>query len=667
MIATRRSLLSLAFVLSAVPLAGCAGGDGDDDGYDSGLPFGDPVEVPPTNVKCDLGGVHAELKNNVLVGLPTKDVPVLPPVVTPQTAKTPPEQHHRKLVGILNISPNIRDSQALEHLLKPMGIPYAIATSPKLSWQHDLTIFFPEAYPENFDADELATLRMYFDLGGTLIMKANDVGALMQLGGYTKTTFKLPHFRVDLTELGKREFPSLDHPHEQTLPFGGTATEFLNTWSLDVAPGAEVLAKFDDGTAAIIKNRVGTGTVYTFGVDWRDLIIRNQLGYPLGGARSYINSFEPATDAWMLMVRDIYDRVVQFGVRLHTAPGGARAALLLTHDLDWGPSYENGVIFAADELARGASSTFFTHTKVVRDAQDEAFFKPDRAPILARFLELGSTVGSHTVAHSRIMEKFPIGDGLELYPQYSPVNITKFDTTGGTLIGEGRVSKALIDAFLELCDVKHEVVSFRSGNLRYHKAHAETLERVGYRFDSSRAIGEVLANFPYRMMTDWPEANDTSMFEFPVTLEDELPPRLDLRVTQMRDVVAANANNGAPTTILIHPNVTDYKLEAQQHLVATLPAGVVAMGLEPFGEFWRARDAVRIDAVDYDWMAEKVTVKLTPGLPITGLTLRVGSEIDAVEAPPAARYVRSAEGSGLVTLPPLPAGTQSSVVMHFKR
>jgi hypothetical protein len=157
------------------------------------------------------------------------------------------------------------------------------------------------------------------------------------------------------------------------------------------------------------------------------------------------------------------------------------------------------------------------------------------------------------------------------------------------------------------------------------------------------------------------------MFEFPVTLEDELPPRLDERVDAMRTVVEANAANGAPTTLLIHPNVLDYKLEAQQRLVTTLPAGVVAMGLEPFAEFWRARDEVHIDAVDYDWLAQTLTVKLTTKSAISGLTLRVGSAVDAVLTPSAARYAKQPDGAGLVTLPAIAAGAQVTAVMHFVR
>lgn len=659
-----RLLLAPALVLLAS--SACSSAEISDE-KDDRIPIWPGVVIPPTRVVCDTK-IATYSRNEVLYGLPTKPVAVSSPVSTPQTAKTPPEQHFRKAVGVLNLSPTIRDVQAVEHVLKPMGIPYAITTSPKLSWQHDLVIFFPESYPENFDADELETLQTAIETGVTLLLKPGSVPILSTLGGITGYTFnKAPHFQVELTAEGRAEFPSLDHDHERKIPLGGNSKEYLNTWSLDPLPSPDVtvLARFDDGTAAIVKRTVGEGAVYTFGVDWRDTVMRNQLGYSMGGARSYINVFEPATDAWMLMVRDLYDRRVPFGVRLHTAPDGARGTLLLSHDLDWGPSYENSVVYAADEKARGASATYFAHTKYVRDAQDVAFFLPDRAPLLARFLELGGTVGSHTVAHSKILDQVPIGDGGELYPAYAPVNPTKFTTTGASLFGEGRVSKSLIDGMLGLCKVEHDVVSFRAGELAYHMASPETLERLGYRFDSSRAVGEVLTNFPYRLMTAWPDAFDTSMFEFPVTLEDELPPRIDERVDAMLAVIEANAANGAPTSLLIHPNVLDYKLEAQQKVLTRLPPGVSAMGLEPYAQFWRARDGVHLDAIDYDWSAARLTIKLTPTLAIAGLTLRVGPEVDALQAPSDARFVKRADGSAFVVLPALAANVQATVDLHF--
>jgi hypothetical protein len=424
-----------------------------------------------------------------------------------------------------------------------------------------------------------------------------------------------------------------------------------------------VLATFDDGSAAIVRRSYGPGVVYTLGVDFRDTILRNQLAHSLDAARADINVFEPATDTWMLMVRDIYDARVRFAVRLHTAPSGLRAAVLLTHDLDWGDSYDNAVVFATKEHDLNATATYFVHTKYVTDSQDQAFFGTERGCELLQVLAAGATVGSHSVAHSPVLDGFPIGDGSEAYPSYQPYNVSPVETDNGTLFGELRVSKSLIDGLLGAFGTPHDTISFRPGELSYHKASPQTMERLGYRYDSARSPGDVLTNFPYRAMTDWPDGFDTSVYEFPIEVEDELAPRFDMRADATLAIVAANANNGAPTNILIHPNVTDYKLAAEVDVLSRLPPGVGAMGLDPFAEFWRGRDHVEVTAIDFDDVAHQLTVTLIAHEAVTGLTLRVSSVVDG--AMPPATFIAQANGA-FVALPPLAQDEEMAVVMTYR-
>ena len=616
---------------------------------------------------CTPAVEDAGLVDGMMLGLSTVDIPATAAVTTTQVGATSPDAHYPKQVGVLNLSPTLTDAQSVVHMLSPMGIPYAVTTSPVLAIQHDMTVLFPEASSASFDAQALQLLDDYLAGGGLVVMKYSEVDALKQRGGVLSSTFQLRHQWVRLTDAGKLRFPSLDQPFEQNIPLGGDPTEFLNTWAIaadNSASGVRVLANFDDGTAAIVEHDVGSGHVLTFGVDWRDVVLRNQLGHSINAARGYINVFEPGTDAWMLMLRDLYDATVRFGVRLHTAPRGARAALLVTHDLDWGESYTNAVQYAADEQAAGASATYFVHTKYVTDSQDVAFFGPERASQLAQVLASGGRVGSHTVAHSPVLDTFPIGDGTERYPAYAPFNVSSMQTTGGTLFGELRVSKSLIEGALGTRCIDHATVTFRAGNLAYHAASAPTMERLGYRFDSTRAVGDVLSNFPYRAMTDWPDSLDTSVFEFPVTLEDQLPPRIDQRVPDALSVIAANADNGAPTTLLIHPNVLDYKENAERDILAGLPQGVRAMSLDEFAAFWRARDAARLVSINYD--DQKKTVSLVVSAPeaVDGLTLRVDRSVVSVMAPPEAMLVLGDRGN-LVVLPALPSGGTLSVTLGY--
>ncbi len=601
-------------------------------------------------------------------GLPTLSVPVDATLEPRKVTMTPPGKHWQMQVGVLALSADVQDLLAVEHVLAPMGIPFATTTAPKLALQHDIALFFPEAYEEHFHATDLEAMANFIGKGGVLVWRDSQVSFLRELAGVTGSTFALPHHFVRLTAEGEAAFPSLDRPEEREIPLGGGPDEFLNTWTLDLDPAAEgvvVLATFEDGSPAIVRRNVGPAMVYTMGVDFRDVVIRSQLGYPLdGAARGYINVFEPGVDAWLLMMRDIYDTHARFGVRLHTAPHGLSAPLLISHDLDWGPSYDRSVTYAEREAAMGASTTYFAHTKYVDDTQDHAFFTRDRGCQLSYFMQLGHSVGSHSVAHSKVLHLFNVGDGSEAYPTYSPYNVEAYETEGGTVYGELRVSKSLIDGVLAAAGVSHETKSFRAGELSYHHESPLALSRVGYGVDSTQAVGVVLTNFPYRLMTSWPDIQDTEVFELPVTLEDELPPRLDLRVEQALSVIEANARNGAPTSLLIHPNVTDYKLAAEEQILASLPEGVSAMSVDTFGQFWKARDAVTFTLIDYNVLEHTVTVSLRPREAVEGLTLRVGAVIKDVLAPAGAVLLPPKDGGRLLVLPALAANETVDVLLH---
>jgi hypothetical protein len=207
-------------------------------------------------------------------------------------------------------------------------------------------------------------------------------------------------------------------------------------------------------------------------------------------------------------------------------------------------------------------------------------------------------------------------------------------------------------------------VTFRAGNLSYHAASPQTMERLGYRFDSTRAVGDVLANFPFRAMTDWPDALDTSVFEFPVTLEDQQPPRIDQRVSDALSIISANADNGAPSTLLIHPNVLDYKENAEREILDGLPSGVTATSVDAFASFWRARDAARIRSIDYDDQTKVLTIEILAPEAVDGLTVRVDASVVSVVTPPDARLVPSS-GENLVVLPPLAAGATLTLTLGY--
>src|SRR5260370_15924375 len=199
---------------------GSAGGDAtmDDASADVSVDVADTATDGGDAPSCSPQMVDAALIDGNLVGLPTKEVPTMGPVATAQVAATDPAAHFQKQVGVLNLSPTIKDGQSVVHLLAPMGIPFAITTSPVLAIQHDMAIFFPEANPSSFDATATKLLNYYVQGGGVVVMNCSEVDALKQLGGAGSSTFAGQNRSVTPTNAGKARFPSPAPPAERKTP-----------------------------------------------------------------------------------------------------------------------------------------------------------------------------------------------------------------------------------------------------------------------------------------------------------------------------------------------------------------------------------------------------------------------------------------------------------------
>jgi hypothetical protein len=187
-----------------------------------------------------------------------------------------------------------------------------------------------------------------------------------------------------------------------------------------------------------------------------------------------------------------------------------------------------------------------------------------------------------------------------------------------------RVSKELLNGELP----GQDTILFRAGHLRVPYSLPEALARCGYDFDSSFTAGDVTTNFPYALPLGLGFDQDSGLYEFPVTFEDEESPPLEQRIEQALGVIRANAENGAINVILIHTNETRTKLPAEQQLLEALPQGVIAEDMLSFARFWRARDRLR-------WSISgppegEITLSITPDEPVEGLTFEFQKAIAGV-------------------------------------
>jgi hypothetical protein len=476
------------------------------------------------------------------------------------------------------------------HALRAMGIPFFVTRDFARAISHRLVIIYPSADSATFTARQIEELKRHMRSGGSLFAVNAVARSLGALFGFSAVAPSRQRHQVNFSAGSDPALRYLNRPEELQVPLGAPKYGQI-FWTNGYTPenAAAVLAHFEDGSAAVLRKSWGRGAAYLCGISFHDVVLRNQVNRDFDAERHYVNAFEPGADVWLLLLRAWYETAEPAAVRLATIPGGQLSVVLLSHDVDWENSFTPALAFAAAEASLRTRSTFFIQAKYVSDANSHAFFFGDNLAAIRRLLSAGNSIGSHSIIHSRGFNKFDLGTGFEAYPAYQPRG-TGFDTAmGATVFGEVRVSKQLLDGEIS----GQHTDFFRAGHLRVPPTLPEALQRCGYRFDSSFTADDVLSNFPYALPLGLLFEEDSGIYEFPVTLDDSEEPPLAQRVDQALEVIRANAENGAPTVLLVHTTESQEKLQAEEALLRRLPSGVTAMDMESFARFWRARDRLQ--------------------------------------------------------------------------
>jgi hypothetical protein len=505
---------------------------------------------------------------------------------------------------------------AVVHVLKQMGIPFFVTRNLKQALKHRMVILYPEVGPQTFTEGEAQQLISFVKQGGNIFAQNVYWGGLKPVFGFRDFTASRKRHRLAFTSATDPVTKYLNRPEEREISLGGpSVAEVIWTNGYTAEAGTEVLARFEDGSPALLKNSLGKGSAYLLGMSLVDAVLRCQNNRDFEAQRHYVNEFEPSADVWLLVIRAWYEGYAKDWVRLATIPDGQRSTVLLSHDVDWADSFKPGLDFVSVEKANQASSTFFIQTKYVDDANSKAFFFDPDLTFLRQMKEQGASIGSHSIVHSRGFNKFDLGTGHETYASYQPRG-TGFDTaTGATVFGEVRVSKELLDG--EVPDQK--TIFFRAGHLRVPPSLAEALVRSGYQFDSSFTADDVLTNFPYALPLDLGFDEDSGIYEFPVAIEDEEAPGYAKRVPQALEVIRANAENGAISVVLVHSNESKLKAAAEGDMLRQLPSDIGKMDMLTFAKFWRARDRLQWRVVSSSGGA--AVLQITSQEPLAGLTL----------------------------------------------
>jgi len=503
---------------------------------------------------------------------------------------------------------------AVVHCLKQMGIPFFVTRRVEQAVKHPLVIILPSVDATTFTEPDVEQLTRLVERGGSIVAQNVFTGTLKPLFGFRDFVPSRRRYRVKFSNESEPVLKYLDRPEERETPLGSPQYSEV-IWSNGYLPdpAGSALGRFEDGTTALLAKPVGKGKGYLLGISLTDVVLRPQSNRDYEAERHYVNAFEPGADVWMLLLRAWYETYASNWIRLATMPDGLRSVLLITHDVDWSGSFQPALDFARLEDANGIRSTFFIQTKYVSDANSKAFFYGQNLAAVRDLAARGVVIGSHTVIHARNFHHFELGTGEETYASYRPRVLAGERVSGGTVFGEVRVSKELLDGEIP----GQQTILFRAGHLRVPVSLPEALERSGYEFDSSFTACDVLTNFPYALPRDLGFEEDSELYEFPVTIEDEEAPPLVERVSQALDIVQANADNNAATVVLIHTNEAKSKLVAEQKLLAGLPDGVGVRDMLSFARFWRGRDRLIWTA---ELLPQEVVLTVQAEEPVSGLT-----------------------------------------------
>ena len=273
--------------------------------------------------------------------------------------------------------------------------------------------------------------------------------------------------------------------------------------------------------------------------------------------------------------------------------------MLITHDVDSQTAIDWCVEFAQMERLHDVPTTYNITTRYFSDYYIGNLWTPENLVELNQIASYNHAIGSHSVTHAPDFNSetiFPVGttgnDTINYRPHYNGEY-----TEGGTVYGELEVSRDL----LVQMHLGANVMGFRSGHLSFNPMQINILDSLGYHFDSSMSANDVLTNFPYYMTYSLSYNEDVSnILEIPMTIsdvgwdEETQQEMYDMWI----DITERNAQNSAPTNLLIHPN-RDWKLARERMFIENLPDDILFTTMEDFGDFWCRRQQLDFESFLY--------------------------------------------------------------------
>ncbi len=508
----------------------------------------------------------------------------------------------------------------LAHGLSGIGIPFIITTKVSEALRHKVVMVYPLVSGKALSGEELRAIAAIPRNGGTLIATNVYGGGLNEIFGYDDIVTDHQHKMMVLNP--NASSPQIENVFSDVidrtiiLTDGKKAANTVPTVGYK-NPKNPVIS-FEDGTGCLVFKDYGVGKSYALGIDIGNYLLRYMNGRGFDAGRAYVNRYEAGIDVLLRTLKEIYVSGNAEAVTISPVPNNKPLTLIITHDVDFTKSIVNAARYAQMESDSGIRSTYFIQTKYVRDWNDDIFFNDENTRYLLAADKLGMEIASHSVAHSKVFSKFELGTGQEVYPEYSPFVKERNVTYNGTILGELRVSKFLIEHFVP----DKKVRSFRPGHLQYPFALPQALEATGFSVSSSVTGGSVQTNLPFMLMYGREFDAGTNIVEIPIAVEDEAGLKMLDRLDSTLLFANQLAKYGGVMNILIHTDILGQKYEYEQKVIRALKGKAWVTTIGDFGAWWNQRNNVTVSVTAQEG-GHIVTIANGGQETIKGLTLHI--------------------------------------------
>ncbi|HRH66062.1 MAG TPA: hypothetical protein PLU53_07180 [Bacteroidia bacterium] len=476
------------------------------------------------------------------------------------------------------------------HGLKSIGIPFILTTDYRKALEHQVVMVYPVISGAALSPDALQALAAFPRNGGTLI-GIQVLGALNEVFGFEEAVPSKQHFEISIKpDSGNVITGEFTEKNEMRISLGNKERfkETIGTYSYSKTQ-LPAIAAYEDKSTAISQRFYETGKAYAFGFDIGFLILKAHNNRHEDFNRSPINDFEPTIDVLLRILKNIYLDSDRNAATLCTVPYNKNLSVCITHNINFRTALEEAVGFAREEKKLGIHSSYFIQTKYIRDRSASIFNNNEDFTKLKELYSLGMDLQSNSVSGSPLFDQFEQGTGTEVYPDYRPYVMAWDKTYKGTIFGEMRVSRFLIDHFVPV----NNSMCFRATHHYTPFTYPQSLLASGYRFSSSVSANVSLTHFPFQLNYNREYDSEMDAFEFPLTDDDEIPPYSIERAASAIRLAKKISRYGGCFIGQVHPNAIGLNVEK---------AFIKAMGdnawygtIRDFGLWWAARNEVTMD------------------------------------------------------------------------